>query len=80
LRQGKRQVARAAADIERPLAGSGARQFDDAPFPTPMQAETLKIVDQVVARAIRVKRSLTLAARWSPGSKKVLAMNKRSAL
>jgi hypothetical protein len=48
--QRQREVARAAAEIQRPLPGLRAGQPDYAPFPIPVQAKTLEIIDQVVAR------------------------------
>ncbi len=45
-----RQVARAAAEIQRSLPGLRAGQLDHAPFPKAMQAKALQIIDQIVAR------------------------------
>ena len=48
--QRQREVARAAAEVQRALPGLRAGQLDHAPFPIPVQAKTLEIIDQVVAR------------------------------
>ena len=48
-REGERNIARAAAKIERTVAIFYLRQLDDAPFPQPVQAETLQVVQKIVA-------------------------------
>ena len=48
--QPEREVTRAATEVQRPLAGLRACQLDYAPLPKPVQAKTLDIIDQVVAR------------------------------
>src|SRR5271165_6860882 len=48
LRERQRKVAGAAAQIQRAVAGLGSREPDDAAFPEPVQAEALKVVDQIV--------------------------------
>jgi len=49
LRKGKRDVAGAAAEVERAVAGLDLRQLDDAAFPEPVQAEALQVVQKIVA-------------------------------
>src|SRR5471032_2179284 len=44
----ERNIAGAAAQIERAVAGFYFCQFDDAAFPEPVQAEALQVVDQIV--------------------------------
>ena len=68
----RRASARARSPVpqQRPArAGRAAGgPVDHAPFPMPVQAKALEIVEQVVARGDRENSARTLAARWSPGS------------
>ncbi|MEI9865128.1 MAG: hypothetical protein WDN00_11380 [Limisphaerales bacterium] len=45
----QRDVAGAATQIHRAIAGLDLRQADDAAFPKPVQAETLQVIDQVIS-------------------------------
>ena len=47
-REGEGDVAGAAAQIQRALAGLNGGEFDDAAFPAPVQAEALQVVEQIV--------------------------------
>ena len=49
LREREREVAGAAAQIERAVAPPDLRELDDAAFPEPVQAEALQVIDQIVA-------------------------------
>ena len=49
VREGKGEVAGAAAQIERAIAGLNGGQFNDAAFPAPVQAEALQVVEQIIA-------------------------------
>ena len=49
LRERQRQVAGAAAQIQRTVAGFHGGEFDDATFPAAVEAETLQVVKQIVA-------------------------------
>src|SRR6185436_19656457 len=42
-------VTGSTAEVQRPPAGIDSRHFDHTPFPEPVQAETLNIIQQVVA-------------------------------
>ena len=48
-REGEGDVAGAAAEVERAVAGFDLRQPDDAALPEPMQAEALEVVQKIVA-------------------------------
>ena len=56
----KGDVAGTTAQIQRTVAGSYGGHFDHAPFPAPVQAETLQVVDQVVTRRNRGKEIVHL--------------------
>ena len=46
--EGQGDVAGAATDIERALAGADGGQFDDPALPMPVQAKALQVVEQIV--------------------------------
>jgi len=48
-REGKRNVTRPAAQIERAVAVFYVRQFHDAALPQPVQAEALEVVQEIIA-------------------------------
>ena len=48
-RESEREVAGAAAQIERAVARFGLRQLDNPAFPETVQAEALEVVDQIVS-------------------------------
>src|SRR5262249_3336452 len=48
----------AAANVQRPLAGLRAGQFEDTPLPKSVQPKTLKIIDQVITRSDAAKKVL----------------------
>ena len=48
-REGERDVAGAAAEVERMVGRFDLRQFHDAAFPKPVQAEALEVVQKIVA-------------------------------
>ena len=48
-REGERDVAGAAAEVECAVVGLNLRQLDDAVFPEPVQAEALQVVQKIVA-------------------------------
>ena len=49
LRERQRQVAGAAAQVQRAVAGFHGGEFDDATFPAAVEAETLQVIKQIVA-------------------------------
>ena len=49
LREGERDVASAAAEIERAVAGRGGGKFHHATLPAPVQAEALEVVQKIIA-------------------------------
>ena len=44
------EVARATAEVQRPLPGCRSGQADHAPLPVPVEPEALEVIDQVVTR------------------------------
>ena len=49
LREGEGDVAGAAAEIERAVAGRDTGQFYHTALPTPVQAEALEVIQEIVA-------------------------------
>ena len=60
LRQRQGQISSAAAQVQRAFARPWPRQPDEAPFPIAVQAETLEIVEPVVAGGDAAKQVLHL--------------------
>ena len=48
LREGERDVASAAAKVERAVAGFNVRQLDHAALPQPVQTEALEVVQKII--------------------------------
>ncbi len=69
LRQGKSNVSRAAAQVQRPVTGLHIRQRDDTTLPQPVQAEALEVVQQVVTAGDGGKKVAHLLAALFTGNK-----------
>ena len=66
-------VARAAAEVERGVAGLDLRQRDDAAFPKPVQAEALEVVQKIVASRDAGKKVVDLRGTLFAGGVKFVA-------
>ena len=72
-REREGNIARAAAEIERGRAGWDPGQADNLPLPTPMEAETLKVIDQVIAPGNGGKQIVHLGGPFIAGLIKCIA-------
>ena len=71
-REGEGDVAGAAAQIERAIAGLNGGQFDHAAFPAPVQPEALQVVEQIVAPGDGGKKVVDLGRALFAGRVKAL--------
>src|SRR5438094_7781081 len=81
--QSERQIARAAAQVERALTGLRIGHFEDTAFPISVQAKTLEIVDQVITRSDEAEQVVDLRSALAARLKEWVAhtemnLNKRS--
>jgi hypothetical protein len=71
-RERQREVAGAAAQIERAIPGLNGGEFDDAAFPAPVQAEALQVVEQIVAPRDGGEKVVDLRGALFAGAQKTL--------
>jgi hypothetical protein len=70
LRERERKVAGAAAQIERTVPGFHGGKLNDAAFPTPVEAETLKVVEQIITPGDGGKKVINLRGALFTGNVK----------
>ena len=73
FRERKRQIAGAAAQIERAVARLDLREFGNPAFPEPVQAETLEVVDQIVTPGDGCEKVVDLCGALLAGVKEGVA-------